>query len=172
MTYSTKSRVAALLYELMRDHVPFGVIERIVNQDQVGSEDGFELSNAHLGRYAEELARRLVPPPTPPASVEPETLPKDIRDLADMSGDDCAPLLRAFNGMQQAWGDETRRPTVTGMYSTRRGVCLYTFWPDRTNVTRVHHIHAETPRDCIQIEAEVRKNSEYKNAAFTYSLGR
>lgn len=69
-----KILLVSLLYDLMRDHVPPGVIEGIVQRDRKAVEKtyptfekGFPLyrvnfSNGHLARYAQELAARLLPP--------------------------------------------------------------------------------------------------------------
>jgi len=59
--FHTKSRLTAFLYQIMRDHVPPGVIEKIVSADEEDFEDGTDvlLSNYHLGAYADELADRL-----------------------------------------------------------------------------------------------------------------
>ena len=59
--FPTKSRLTAFLYEILRDHVQPGVIEKIVATDEEEFKDGTEilLSNNHLGAYADELAHRL-----------------------------------------------------------------------------------------------------------------
>lgn len=62
--FRTKSRLTTFLYELMRDHVTPGVVEKIVSTDEEASEEDdepveFVLSNYHLGAYADEIARRL-----------------------------------------------------------------------------------------------------------------
>ena len=62
--FRTNSRLTSFLYELMRDHVTPGVVEKIVGTDEkVSEEDGddfeFLLSTYHLGAYAQELADRL-----------------------------------------------------------------------------------------------------------------
>jgi hypothetical protein len=61
--FRTKSRLTSFLYELMRDHVTPGVIEKIVSTDEEVSEDDedfdFLLSTYHLAAYADELAERL-----------------------------------------------------------------------------------------------------------------
>jgi len=51
--------VQALLYELMRDHVPPGVIEGIMSRQEEYRGQAFVYSNKHLARYAMELAERL-----------------------------------------------------------------------------------------------------------------
>lgn len=65
MAYETADEVVAFLYELMRDHVPCGVVERIVQvQEDCRLRRGergmvYELSNEHLARYAQELRVRM-----------------------------------------------------------------------------------------------------------------
>lgn len=79
--HRTTSPLVSFLYELMRDQVPTGVVERIVGMDEDvrmahQDEDGpfeFVLSNGHLARYAEEVAERLTAQPMkrpPPPKVE------------------------------------------------------------------------------------------------------
>ena len=61
-TFTTDDPLVSFLYELMRDHVPLGVVEKVVRNSELPSEgDTFVLSNVHLARYAEELAIRLRP---------------------------------------------------------------------------------------------------------------
>lgn len=63
--YTTADPLTAFLYEIMRDHLPIGVLEKIIKQDEASG--GFVLSNPHLGAYADELAKRLKrSDPTPP----------------------------------------------------------------------------------------------------------
>jgi hypothetical protein len=65
--HRTTSPLVAFLYQLMRDEVPVGAVERIVLADENArvehGEDGkpfeFVLTNGHLGAYAEEVAERL-----------------------------------------------------------------------------------------------------------------
>lgn len=59
-SYTTEDPVASFLYELMRDHVTPGVVERIVRLEEGHAPgDAWVLSNGHLGRYAADLAKRL-----------------------------------------------------------------------------------------------------------------
>lgn len=65
--HRTTSPLVAFLYELMRDQVPVGVVERIVLTDENArmahdKVEPFEyvLTNGHLAAYAEEVAARLV----------------------------------------------------------------------------------------------------------------
>jgi len=56
-THFTCCRLTAFLYDLMRDHVPCGVVERLVRDSQLAQgANMYRLTNGHLGRYAEELA--------------------------------------------------------------------------------------------------------------------
>lgn len=62
LTHTTGDPLIAFLYELMRDHVPPGVVEKVVRNSELPSEDDtYVLSNVHLARYAEEIAIRLRP---------------------------------------------------------------------------------------------------------------
>ena len=54
----TKSRLAAVLYDLLRDHVPFGALEKIVRENEAHEE--FFVENPNLISYAEELADRIL----------------------------------------------------------------------------------------------------------------
>lgn len=70
MDFGTKDAFVAFLYEIIRDHVPCGVIARIL-EDQRGEivrrrgrvkttrTVKWSLENAHLGRYAEEVVAEL-----------------------------------------------------------------------------------------------------------------
>lgn len=59
----TEDSMVAFFYELMRDHVPMGVIEEIVkDQERFTKEEPnlvWQLSNKHLANYAEEIVARL-----------------------------------------------------------------------------------------------------------------
>lgn len=56
-----EGRLTSFLYELMRDHVPLGVVADLARGAEV--EDGPVLySNGWLARYAEDLAKRLTTP--------------------------------------------------------------------------------------------------------------
>lgn len=61
MTLRTESLLVAFFYELLRDHVVAGKVEKIVLEDEAQREQGhtFSLTNEHLGRYATELTERL-----------------------------------------------------------------------------------------------------------------
>jgi hypothetical protein len=49
--------VVSFLYELMRDHLPAGTVERIV-RNSLGA-DRTTFTNGYLAKYAEDLADRL-----------------------------------------------------------------------------------------------------------------
>ena len=51
------SKLVSFLYELMRDHVPPGVVEKLVQDSQMVE---VKYTNGWLARYAEDLANRLV----------------------------------------------------------------------------------------------------------------
>lgn len=57
------TKLTSLLYELLRDHVHPGDVERIVAHDEKYVVKGMNvtLSNGYLAEYAKELAERLVP---------------------------------------------------------------------------------------------------------------
>lgn len=61
----TRSPFAAFLYELLRDHVLPGTIEKLVQDHEAVMRERpgtiWSLSNRHLAAYAEEVARRLSP---------------------------------------------------------------------------------------------------------------
>jgi len=50
------SRLVSFLYQLMRDHLPMGVIEKIVQDADVPI---VEYTNGWLAKYAEDIANRL-----------------------------------------------------------------------------------------------------------------
>lgn len=61
IAWQTKSEFVAFLYELLRDHVPIGVIEAIVEEQEEHRNEnmGWLLTNGHLAAYCEEVAERL-----------------------------------------------------------------------------------------------------------------
>lgn len=64
MTFSGDDRLTrliSLLYDLMRDFMPPGDIEGIVQYDEAHAGEALTLSNGYLAEYAKELAERLVP---------------------------------------------------------------------------------------------------------------
>ncbi len=54
--YRVNTRLASFLYQLMRDHVPPGTVQGVLNDSLVTPVD---CSNGHLARYAEEVAQQL-----------------------------------------------------------------------------------------------------------------
>jgi len=54
--FSTHEKLVSFLYELMRDHLPPGVVERLVQNNQ---ETPASLTNGYLAQYAKDLADRL-----------------------------------------------------------------------------------------------------------------
>ena len=57
----SRCKITAFLYELMRDEVPPGVVERIVRNSQLNPGDEWQFCNGYLVQYAEDLADRLRP---------------------------------------------------------------------------------------------------------------
>ena len=54
---STKDPLVSFLYELMRDHVTPGVVEKVMSQTVPFTEH--RLTNGYLADYAEDVAKRL-----------------------------------------------------------------------------------------------------------------
>ena len=52
-----QGKLTAFLYELLRDHVPVGTVEKIVQDGCPGGDVTY--TNGWLAHYAEDLARRL-----------------------------------------------------------------------------------------------------------------
>jgi hypothetical protein len=69
-TVTLTGRLTAFLYDLMRDHLTPGAVEKIV---QESTDIEVVYTNGWLARYAEDLAHRLQPPIVKPsADVTPE----------------------------------------------------------------------------------------------------
>jgi hypothetical protein len=62
-----ESKLVSFLYDLMRDHVPPGVVEKLMEQaerlDDIGA---VSYTNGWLASYAEDVARRLGDSPQHP----------------------------------------------------------------------------------------------------------
>ena len=54
------NKLVTFFYLLMRDELPCGVIERIVQEIENTGKDYFVLSNGYLADYAYEIAERLL----------------------------------------------------------------------------------------------------------------
>lgn len=60
MAWKTKDATVAFMYELLRDHVQPGVVEKIiVDQASPGVSTRWFLSNEYLAAYADNLVKRL-----------------------------------------------------------------------------------------------------------------
>jgi hypothetical protein len=55
-TVQINSRLVSFLYELMRDHLPVGIVEELV---QASKEPDVTYTNGWLAKYAQDLANRL-----------------------------------------------------------------------------------------------------------------
>ena len=53
-------RLVAFLYDLLRDDLPAGAVERLVREGEKYPPP-YKFSNSHLEAYARELAQRLLP---------------------------------------------------------------------------------------------------------------
>jgi hypothetical protein len=53
------SRLVGFLYDLMRDHVPPGVVENLLDQQ---ANPDITYTNGWLAQYANDIAQRLVKP--------------------------------------------------------------------------------------------------------------
>ena len=53
------SRVVSFLYDLLRDHLPAGTVEALV---QAAMQTPVTFTNGHLARYAQDVAARLLGP--------------------------------------------------------------------------------------------------------------
>lgn len=58
----TEDPLVSFLYELMRDHIPPGKIEKICRESQITPGGPHTLCNGHLARYAQDVADRLRQP--------------------------------------------------------------------------------------------------------------
>jgi hypothetical protein len=61
---SDDSLLVSFLYELMRDHVPTGVVEKIVRsvEKEQKCPEALHFCNGHLAQYAQDAAARLLQP--------------------------------------------------------------------------------------------------------------
>lgn len=59
MTHKTNSGMVAFFYELLRDHVPMGIVEKIVSEQEEGDWSTYELTNEYLAQYCEDIVQRI-----------------------------------------------------------------------------------------------------------------
>lgn len=57
---TVNSKLVSFLYELMRDHVPQGILEKLVIESQTSE---VKYTNGWLASYAADIAKRLDCPP-------------------------------------------------------------------------------------------------------------
>jgi hypothetical protein len=55
----SSSKLVSFLYELMRDHVAAGVVEKIMFNLSMEKTKHLKFCNGHLAKYAKDVARRL-----------------------------------------------------------------------------------------------------------------
>ena len=53
------SKLVSFLYELMRDEVPAGIVERILNNSTGPESEHCTFTNGYLAQYAIDVAKRL-----------------------------------------------------------------------------------------------------------------
>lgn len=58
-TFKTNEPLVKFFYLLLRDELPFGVVERLIEESENAADKGGHLSNHQLGYYAKSLAKRL-----------------------------------------------------------------------------------------------------------------
>jgi len=58
-SFTSKNRLTAFLYDLMRDHLTIGVVEALTNANAVDRE--VKYTNGWLAQYAQDVAGRLAP---------------------------------------------------------------------------------------------------------------
>lgn len=51
-----KGKLESFLYELMRDHVPVGVVQKVLDESQIAD---VSYTNGYLARYARFVAKQL-----------------------------------------------------------------------------------------------------------------
>ena len=85
------NRLVSFLYDLMRDHLPPGVIEKLV---QEATEPDVTYTNGWLALYAQDLAQRLQNPIPDPGDHEwtkatPVPMPGLLGQALDLARDVC-----------------------------------------------------------------------------------
>jgi len=63
--HTSPDPLVTALYLLMRDHLPAGVLERVVAEAEGGVGNTITFSNGWLARYAQDIAHRLTPLASP-----------------------------------------------------------------------------------------------------------
>jgi hypothetical protein len=58
-TIKSKDKLVSFLYELMRDYVPTGTVERCVLNSTGPNSDECTFTNGYLAKYAIDVAKRL-----------------------------------------------------------------------------------------------------------------
>lgn len=56
--FISNDKLTSFLYELMRDHMPCGIVEKLVQTSQSDGES-VEYTNGYLAQYAQNLAKKL-----------------------------------------------------------------------------------------------------------------
>ena len=70
-----KKNLVAFFYVLMRNHLPIGVVEALVQENEMPPEEPVVFTNGHLARYAQECVARLTAPEGTVNDERPEREP-------------------------------------------------------------------------------------------------
>jgi hypothetical protein len=57
---TNKKNLVAFFYQLIRDHMPLGEVEKLVRENEIPPEDAVVFTNGYLARYAQECVARLM----------------------------------------------------------------------------------------------------------------
>ena len=56
---TNKKNLVAFFYQLMRDHLPIGVVEKLIQENADPPKNATIFTNGYLARYAQECVARL-----------------------------------------------------------------------------------------------------------------
>lgn len=121
--------LVSFIYELGRDHLPLGTIERVANNSPAGIETRYRIG--HLANYAQDVAARLRPP-------QPQTTPaaaaKSADPHPDLTDEELGRRWAAENGYHPVAPDGKQQPVARWWRSTagrRHGVREEVIKPSR-----------------------------------------
>lgn len=55
----SNDKLVAFLYDLMRDYLPVGEVEKIIRENNVKDITSYQFTNGHLANIAKDMAERL-----------------------------------------------------------------------------------------------------------------
>lgn len=99
------NRLVGFLYDLMRDHLPVGVVEKLVRENE-RNDGAVCYSSGHMKGYAQEVAGRLAPPPWAEAvrAQELNTYIANLRVLAEHGGKEVHDAGKLANFLEYCLG--------------------------------------------------------------------